>query len=79
MESFNAKMQAYVETLDPKKRAKYTIKQETYDVILNVLTSRESNISPKFRFWTKRTFISVKIGAKEFIYNKTKQSTRHYS
>lgn len=70
MGSFNVKMQAYVEKLDPKKRAKYTIKQNTYDLILNILTSRESNVSPKFRFWAKKTFISVKIGGKEFVYNK---------
>jgi hypothetical protein len=70
MEPFNAKMQEYIMKLDPKRRAKYTIKQDTYNAILNVWTSKETNVSPKFRFWAKKTFINIKIGEKEFVHNK---------
>ena len=70
MELFNEKMQAYIDNLDLKKRAKYTIKKDTYETILRVLKAEETNDSAKFRFWAKKTFMYVTIGAKEFVYNK---------
>ena len=68
MDIFNCKFQSYINTLSENKRFKYTIKNDMCLDILNVLKSKETNISPKFKFWVKETFHLVQTGSSESIY-----------
>jgi len=68
MDLFNAKIQSYIDKLDEKKRAKYTIKNETYLDMLNVLKSQNINVSSKFKFLVRQTFRLVQIGSSDLIY-----------
>ena len=68
MDIFNCKFQSYINTLSENKRFKYTIKNDMCLDILNVLKSKETNISPKFKFWVKKTFHLVQTGSSESIY-----------
>jgi hypothetical protein len=70
MELFNEKIQSYINNLDVKKRDKYTIKNDMYSNILNVLKSKNTAVSAKFKFWVRRTFSLVEIGSSQLIYNK---------
>jgi hypothetical protein len=67
---FNTKLQAYIDTLDVKKRNKYTIKNDMYSDILSVLKEENTNLSSKFKFWTRETFALVHIGSTDLIYAK---------
>jgi hypothetical protein len=68
MDVFNEKLQQYIETLDIKKRNKYTIKQNMYMDILSVLKGEKTIESSKFKYWVKNTFRIVHIGATELVY-----------
>lgn len=63
-------MQSYINGLDVKKRAKYTINNATYERILQFFLSTDTQASPKFKFWAKKTFVCVEIGKKHFVYDK---------
>ena len=67
-ETFYQKLEKYIETLDVKKRNKYTIKNAMYVDILNVLKGKKASVSPKFKFWVKQTFRCVQIGSTDIIY-----------
>lgn len=73
MDTFNAKLQSYIDKLAENKRIKYTIKNDMYMQIFNVLKSKDSNMTPKFKFWVKQTFYLVEIGSSEMIYVKKKK------
>lgn len=68
MDIFNSKLQSYIDTLSETKRNKYTIKNDMYLNILNVLKQKDTNTTPKFKFWVKETFKLVEIGSTELIY-----------
>ena len=68
MDIFNAKIQSYIDKLDVKKRTKYTIKNDMYLDILNVLKSQNINVSSKFKFLVRQTFRLVQIGSSDLIY-----------
>lgn len=68
MDSFNCKLTSYINTLSQNKRSRYTIKELMYSDIVNVLKSKENNMSPKFKFWAKETFYLVQIGSSESVY-----------
>ena len=70
MEVFNGKLQSYIDSLDVKKRSKYTIKKDTYHEILKVLKSDSSNQSAKFKFWARKNFSIVQIGSQAFVHKK---------
>jgi len=57
-------------TLDIKKRAKYTIRNEMRLNIINVLKMKDTNVSSKFKFWVRKTFCLVNIGSSELLYAK---------
>ena len=69
MDVFNNKLQSYINKLDEKKRMKYTIKNDMYLDILNVLKSNSINVSSKFKFWARQTFRMVQIGSSDLIYS----------
>ena len=70
MNAFNQKLQSYIDTLDVKKRTKYTIKDVTYGKIMKVLKSEICDESAKFKFWARQNFSLVQIGSEQFVYNK---------
>lgn len=65
---FYVKLQTYIDTLDIKKRNKYTIRNDMYLDILNVLKEENKNISAKFKFWVRQTFRLVQIGSTGLVY-----------
>jgi len=67
-EIFYQKLNDYIETLDAKKRAKYTIKNSMYIDIMDVLKQNKTSVSPKFKFWVKKTFRLVHIASSDVIY-----------
>ena len=72
MNVFNSKLQSYIDTLAESKRNKYTIKNDMYLNILNVLKSNDINRTPKLIFWVRQTFKLVEIGSSELIYDAKK-------
>ncbi|CAF3436338.1 unnamed protein product [Rotaria socialis] len=68
MDIFYSKFQTYIDTLDIKKRNKYTIKSDMYLDILNVLKENNKNTSAKFKFWVRQTFRLVQIGSTDLVY-----------
>ncbi|CAF0723680.1 unnamed protein product [Adineta steineri] len=70
MDIFYSKLQTYIDSLDIKKRNKYTIKNDMCLDILSVLKEENNNVSAKFKFWAKQTFRLVKIGSTDFVYVK---------
>ena len=70
MDFFNEKLQSYIDSLDVKKRTKYTIKNDAYREILKVLNSEICDESAKFKFWARENFIIVQIGSEPFVYEK---------
>ena len=70
MNIFYDKIQSYIDKLDIKKRDKYTINNQTYKMILSVLNGEDIDVSAKFRFWTRKTFICMRIGSNDFVYDK---------
>jgi len=68
MDIFYEKFDSYINTLDIKKRSKYTIKNDMYLNIVNVLKLQDLNQSSKFKYWIKKTFRIVEIGKSEVIY-----------
>ena len=70
MELFISKLEAYINNLDFKKRHKYTIKDDTYTKILDVLRSKPTDTSPKFKFWAKQSFRVISVVSSEIIVSK---------
>lgn len=70
MNVFNEKLQSYIDTLDIKKRAKYTIKNQTYGEILKVLKSDDTQESAAFKFWARNNFVLMEIGTERMVYDK---------
>jgi hypothetical protein len=68
MDIFYSKLQTYIDTLDIKKRNKYTIKNDIYLDILSVFEEENKNISAKFKFWVRKTFRLVHIGSTDLIH-----------
>ncbi|CAM4830987.1 unnamed protein product [Rotaria magnacalcarata] len=68
MNIFYQKLESYINSIDVKKQTKYTIKNDMYLDILNVLKSQNVNQSSKFKFWVRNTFRLVQIGLCELIY-----------
>ncbi|CAF4391972.1 unnamed protein product [Rotaria magnacalcarata] len=68
MDIFYSKFQTYIDTLDIEKRNKYTIKNDIYLNILNVLKENYTSISAKFKFWVRQTFRLVQIGSTDLVY-----------
>ncbi|CAF3798969.1 unnamed protein product [Rotaria sp. Silwood1] len=69
MNIFYERFDSYINKLDIKKRNKYTIKDEMYLNITNVLKQEDVNASAKFKFWTRRSFRLMEIGSSHLIYN----------
>ncbi|CAF4643031.1 unnamed protein product, partial [Rotaria socialis] len=67
-EYFYQKLESYINSIDVKKQTKYTIKNDMYLDILNVLKSQNVNRPSKFKFWVRNTFRLVQIGLCELIY-----------
>lgn len=65
---FNTRLEEYINKLDIKKRDKYTIKNSTYEQIIDLLKEKRTNVSSKFKFWSKNTFYLVQIGANDIVY-----------
>ena len=70
MDVFYERLKCYIEGLDIKKQAKYTIKNDTYEKILRILKSQDINMPSKFKFWSRRLFSLVRIGTSDFVYTK---------
>ncbi|CAF4190830.1 unnamed protein product [Rotaria magnacalcarata] len=68
MDIFYSKFQTYIDTLDIKKPNKYTIKNDIYLNILNVLKANYTDKSAKFKFWVRQTFRLVQIGSTDLVY-----------
>ena len=58
--AFYSKLDAYLNELDTKRQAKYLITAETYEKIVQVL-STETKYDPQFNFWAKKHFTSLKV------------------
>ena len=43
-------MESSIDEVDVKKRGKYTIESETYEIIVNVLKTENTCVSAKFEF-----------------------------
>ena len=69
MDFFNEKLQSYIDSLDVKKRSKYTIKNDSYREIVKVLNSEVSLETAKFKFWARKNFVLVRIGSEQFVYD----------
>ncbi|CAF1111152.1 unnamed protein product [Rotaria magnacalcarata] len=72
MDIFNPKLQTYINTLSENRRIKYTIKNDMYSNIVNVLKSKDMSVSPRFKFWVKETLHLIHIGSSELVYVKKK-------
>lgn len=70
MDAFNERLQSYIDTLDVKKRNKYTIKQKVYCEISKVLKLEYSNESAKFKFWARKNFVLMLIGLEQVVHDK---------
>lgn len=70
MDVFNKKLHSYIDTLDVKKRAKYTIKDQTYWEILKVLKGEESQESAAFKYWARQNFVLADIGTEQMLYDE---------
>lgn len=68
MNIFNHKLQSYIDKLSENKRNKYTIKNDMYSDIFNVLKKNDTNTTPKFKFWVRETFNLIEVGSSELIY-----------
>ena len=53
-------------TLSENKRIKYTIKNDMYSYILDVVQFNDVHVSSKFEFWVNQKFHLVHIGSSEF-------------
>ena len=72
MKGFYIKLKALAAELDVKRQSKYLITTETYNKILDVLSS-ETKYDHQFNFWAKKHFTIVKIGDKPAVtFNKKK-------
>ena len=76
MNAFNEKLQSYIDILDIKNRATYTIKIQTYGEILKVLKSKDSQESAAFKFWVRNNFVLREMGTDEIIYDEKKQTNK---
>jgi hypothetical protein len=72
MNIFYDKLQTYINTLDIKKRNKYTIKNEMYLDILSVLKGENKDASAKFKFWVKQTFRLIHVALIDLVYDMKK-------
>jgi hypothetical protein len=72
MDAFYNMVDAHVQTLHTKYRAKYLIRKAMYEDIIHVL--REGAGDPKFKFWVQKYFVLVEIGNATVVYNKGKDS-----
>ncbi|CAF4625883.1 unnamed protein product, partial [Rotaria sp. Silwood2] len=66
--AFYSKLDAYLNELDTKRQAKYLITAETYEKIVQVL-STETKYDPQFNFWAKKRFTSLKINDQPVVYS----------
>ena len=71
-EGFYVKLKALVAELDVKRQSKYLITTETYNKILDVLSS-ETKYDHQFNFWAKKHFTIVKIGDKPAVHSIKKK------
>ena len=66
--AFYSKLDAYLNELDTKRQAKYLITAETYEKIVQVL-STETKYDPQFNFWAKKRFTSLNINDQPVVYS----------
>jgi hypothetical protein len=72
MDIFYAKLDAHIQTLNEKFRAKYLIKRERYEEIILVL--RDGWGDPQFKYWVQKHFMLVKVGELDVVYSRDKIS-----
>jgi hypothetical protein len=70
MDVFYLILNAHIESLHEKYRAKYLVRQEMYEDIILVL--RDGWGEAKFKYWAQKHFALVKIGNTNVVYNKGK-------
>ena len=66
--AFYSKLDAYLTELDVKRQEKYLITAETYEKIVQVL-STDTKYDPPFNFWAKKRFTLVKINDQFVVYS----------
>ena len=72
MDAFYIKLDAHIQSLNEKFRAKYLIKREMYQDIILVL--RDGWGTPQFRYWVQKNFMLVKVGDLHVVYSNHKIS-----
>ena len=72
MDIFYAKLDAHIQTLNEKFRAKYLIKRKMYDEIVLVLPDGWGG--PQFKYWAQKHFMLVKVGDSDVLYSRDKIS-----
>jgi hypothetical protein len=68
MDTFYRIVDAHIQTLNEKYRAKYLIRREMHEDIILVL--RDGWGGPKFKFWVQKVFVLVTIDDTVVFYNE---------
>ena len=72
MNVFYEHLDAHIQNLNEKFRAKYLVTKAMYEDIILVL--HDGWGEAKFKFWTQKNFVLVKIGNVHVVYNNGKDS-----
>ena len=70
---FYTQVDTYLKTLSTRKNIKYLTKTETYNQVIDVLKGKKNKCRPQFKFWGKKKFYTVKIGAQDILHSKNEK------